>query len=86
MGREGATISHFLFTDNFLLFGEATKNQMKYVMDTLSQFCSMLGQEVSHEKTSVIFPRMLIGACNVSLHKYLGLELLMLLVNIPVFL
>lgn len=44
LGRHDAMISHLMFVDDLLLFGEATKNQMNYVMNTLNLFCSMPGQ------------------------------------------
>jgi hypothetical protein len=46
-----------MFADDLLLFGEATENQMYCVVDSLNMFCSMSGQEVSHDKTSVLFSR-----------------------------
>lgn len=53
--RYGAMISHLMFADDLLLFGEATEKQIKCVMHTLKLFCSMSGKEVRHEKTSVVF-------------------------------
>jgi hypothetical protein len=46
-----------MFADDLLLFGEASEEQMKCVVESLNTFCSMSGQEVSQEKTSVIFSR-----------------------------
>jgi hypothetical protein len=56
-GRNGPTVSHLMFADDLLLFGEANENQMRCVIETLQQFCDMSGQQVSHEKTSILFSR-----------------------------
>jgi hypothetical protein len=56
-GRHGPFVSHLMFADDLLLFGEATENQMNCVIDILDQFCTMSGQEVSHEKTSILFSK-----------------------------
>jgi hypothetical protein len=56
-GRNGTMISHLMFADDLLLFGEANEKQMNCVIDSLNTFCSMSGQEVSQEKTSILFSR-----------------------------
>ncbi|MCH79377.1 putative non-LTR retroelement reverse transcriptase [Trifolium medium] len=56
-GRTGPMVSHLMFADDLLLFGEATERQMKCVMNILNKFCSMSGQEVSQEKTSILFSK-----------------------------
>jgi hypothetical protein len=56
-GRHGPVVSHLMFADDLLLFGEANERQMQCVMDTMETFCSMSGQEVSIEKTSILFSR-----------------------------
>jgi hypothetical protein len=50
-------VSHLIFADDLLLFGEATTKQMRCVMDVLNRFCNLSGQEVSQEKTSIIFSK-----------------------------
>lgn len=54
-GKTGPFISHQMFVDDLLLFGEATEDQMKCVVDILTKFCNMAGQQVSNEKTSIFF-------------------------------
>ncbi|MCH86827.1 RNA-directed DNA polymerase (Reverse transcriptase) [Trifolium medium] len=56
-GRNGPVVSHLMFADDLLLFGEANEKQMHCVIDTLNQFCGMSGQEVSRDKTSILFSR-----------------------------
>jgi hypothetical protein len=46
-----------MFADDLLLFGEANEKQMNCVIDSLNTFCSMSGQEVSQENTSILFSR-----------------------------
>lgn len=55
MGRQGPMISHLMFADDLLFFGEATESQMKCVINTLNTLCSMSGQEVNNKKTSILF-------------------------------
>lgn len=55
MGQNGSNISHHMFTDDLLLFGEALKKQISYVMNTLKKFCDMSGQKVSKEKSNNLF-------------------------------
>lgn len=56
-GRNGSLVSQLMFADDLLLFGEASEKQLNCVMRTLNFFCSMSGQEVSQEKTSIFFSR-----------------------------
>jgi hypothetical protein len=62
-GRNGPMVSHLMFADDLLLFGEANLNQINYVMEVLNLFCSMSGQEVSVEKTSILFSCRLCAIC-----------------------
>jgi hypothetical protein len=56
-GRNGPLISHLMFADDLILFAEANPTQMRFVLNTLNQFCQLSGQQVSHEKTSIMFSR-----------------------------
>ncbi|PNX92647.1 ribonuclease H, partial [Trifolium pratense] len=56
-GRSGPMVSHLMFADDLLLFGEASEKQMRCVMNILNKFCLMSGQEVSQEKTSILFSK-----------------------------
>lgn len=46
-----------MFADDLLLFGEVNEKQLNCVMETLKLFCNISGQEVSQEKTSIIFSK-----------------------------
>ncbi|PNY06182.1 ribonuclease H [Trifolium pratense] len=77
-----------MFADDLLLFGKATTDNMKAITDTLDKFCSLSGQMVSLEKTSVLFSRNVPQAMRtsllhqsgfnetMSLGKYLGIPLI----------
>ncbi|PNX84361.1 ribonuclease H [Trifolium pratense] len=56
-GRNGPIVSHVMFTDNLMLFGEARERKMHCVINIMDQFCHMSGQEVSKDKTSLIFSK-----------------------------
>lgn len=55
IGKNGVNISHLMFVDDLLLFGEITEKQWLCITQTLQIFCCMLGQEVSIEKSNIIF-------------------------------
>ncbi|XP_061336789.1 uncharacterized protein LOC133283880 [Gastrolobium bilobum] len=50
-------ISHLFFTDDLLLFAEASVQQATIISKILKCFCDSSGQRVSKEKTRVIFSR-----------------------------
>ncbi|PNY05313.1 ribonuclease H [Trifolium pratense] len=56
-GRNDPLVSHLMFADDLLLFGEANERQMKCVMEILNKFCKISGQEVSNEKISILFSK-----------------------------
>lgn len=48
-------LSHLMFADDFLLFGQTTDRQMQCIMNILNKFFLLSGQKVSIEKTSILF-------------------------------
>ncbi|MCH88382.1 ribonuclease H, partial [Trifolium medium] len=56
-GRNGPSISHIMFADDILLFGQATSESMGSVIKALQLFCSMSGQQVNHDKSSIFFSK-----------------------------
>lgn len=58
VGKQGPTVSHLIFVDDLLLFGEAKPRQMQCVMRCLKKFCAMSGEQVSYDKTKVLFSKM----------------------------
>ncbi|XP_058741622.1 uncharacterized protein LOC131614008 [Vicia villosa] len=53
LGTQGINISHLMFADDLLLFGEASENQMMCVKKILHDFFLMSGQEISKDKSSI---------------------------------
>ncbi|GAU46050.1 hypothetical protein TSUD_191210 [Trifolium subterraneum] len=56
-GKTGPLISHLMFADDLLLFGQAVEENMIVVMDVLNKFCLMSGQQVNYDKSSIYFSR-----------------------------
>jgi ribonuclease HI len=56
-GRNGPLISHLMFADDLLLFGQAVDENMRAVMEVLNNFCAMSGQQVNYDKSSIFFSR-----------------------------
>jgi len=57
VGRRGPEVSHLMFADDLLLFGEATEIQMQCATHILHQFCMLSGQRISNEKTNMFFSK-----------------------------
>lgn len=55
IGRGGPEVSHLMFADDLILFGEATMGQVEVMKECLDRFCSMSGQKVSASKSSIYF-------------------------------
>jgi hypothetical protein len=55
--HRGSLVSHLMFVDDLLLFGEATDRQMQGLTEILTTFCKMPGQGISNEKTSILFSK-----------------------------
>ncbi|XP_058759648.1 uncharacterized protein LOC131632954 [Vicia villosa] len=55
VGTNGVGITHLMFADDLLIFGEASEQQVMCVKNTLDVFCEMSGQEISEEKSSILF-------------------------------
>ncbi|KAF7826277.1 ribonuclease H [Senna tora] len=55
VGRRGPPISHLLFADDVILFGEASLNQAHCMMECINLFCQASGQKVNPQKTQIYF-------------------------------
>ncbi|XP_061352790.1 uncharacterized protein LOC133297639 [Gastrolobium bilobum] len=56
-GRSGPPISHIMFADDIILFGEATLSQLNCITTCLDRFSKMSGQCVSFEKSCIYFSK-----------------------------
>lgn len=61
-GKQGHAMSHLMFADDLLLFGEVTTRQMKCMTRILNKFCNMSGEQVSQEK-NIIFLSKNVSRC-----------------------
>jgi len=55
LSRGGTRISHLIFADDVVLFGEASVEQAQNIMDCLRLFCAASGQKISSQKSNVYF-------------------------------
>ncbi|KAA3481221.1 reverse transcriptase [Gossypium australe] len=53
--RRGPEISHLLFANDCLLFGEATKERVSFLKETLKQYEQCSGQCVNFNKSTIFF-------------------------------
>ncbi|KAK2642352.1 hypothetical protein Ddye_024115 [Dipteronia dyeriana] len=49
----GPRISHLFFTDNLILFGQASLHQAAFMREALDLFCDISGQQISFSKSRV---------------------------------
>ncbi|KAK2417953.1 hypothetical protein QL285_040194 [Trifolium repens] len=73
-GKNGPPISHLMFVDDLLLFGQATGENMTAVMEVLNQFCTMSGQQVNYDKSAIFFSRNVAAVRRVTLSTKSGLK------------
>nr|XP_025681707.1 uncharacterized protein LOC112783135 [Arachis hypogaea] len=57
IGKHGLSISHLMFADDLILFGEAFCIQMEVIKSCLDKFCEVSGQIVNGQKTQVFFSK-----------------------------
>lgn len=57
LARWGPKSSHLMFADDFVLFAEATMEQVHVIKMCLNLCCTSLGQKVSNDKTWVFFSK-----------------------------
>jgi hypothetical protein len=73
-GRNGPLISHLMFADDLLLFGQAEEENMTTVLNVLNMFCSMSGQQVNYDKSSIFFSRNVPATRRATLTEQAGLK------------
>ncbi|PKU72054.1 tRNA pseudouridine38/39 synthase [Dendrobium catenatum] len=53
----GYAISHLLYADDVLIFGEATLENCSLLVSIIKEFACMTGLHVNHEKCAIMFPK-----------------------------
>ncbi|KAH1122210.1 hypothetical protein J1N35_005370 [Gossypium stocksii] len=83
--RRGPEISHLLFADDCILFGEATQKGAKILKENLKEYEQCSGQCVNFGKSTIFYSSntierdktetlsLLVVRCSTNLEKYLGL-------------
>ncbi|KAA3484578.1 reverse transcriptase [Gossypium australe] len=78
--RRGPKISHLLFADDCIMFGEASEKGAKILKDILKEYENCSGQCINFNKSSIFYstntktPTLLGVRSSTSLEKYLGLS------------
>lgn len=57
VSRNESCVSHLLFADDMVLFGEATAHQATIIRQCLDIFCKHSGQRVNFQKSSLFFSK-----------------------------
>ena len=57
INRESPGISHLFFADDVLLFYNSKKSQVRLVMETMQEFCSMSGLRINVDKSKAMASR-----------------------------
>ncbi|WJX25594.1 hypothetical protein P8452_14621 [Trifolium repens] len=73
-GRNGPLIFHLMFAVDLLLFGQAKEENMTMVLNVLNTFCSMSGQQVNYDKSSIFFSRSVPATRRATLTEQAGLK------------
>lgn len=57
LNRYTPYISHILFVDNLVLFGDCSIKQIKVIKEVLDKFCAASGSKISVWKTKILFSK-----------------------------
>ncbi|XP_060965296.1 uncharacterized protein LOC133034262 [Cannabis sativa] len=74
MGRNDTAVTHLMFAEDIILFGQATLKEAKAFKECLSTYCLWSGQSINFQKSSIHFSR---GFCRGkvrTISQYLGMK------------
>ncbi|XP_060969524.1 uncharacterized protein LOC133036798 [Cannabis sativa] len=57
LARNGTPITHLMFADDIILFGEASAREARSLLDCLESYCHSSGQKINFLKSSVCFSK-----------------------------
>ncbi|CAN1346925.1 LINE-1 retrotransposable element ORF2 protein [Linum perenne] len=82
LNRRGPLLTHCLFADDTIIFGEASPNELTKILSIFNSYGKFTGQEINTEKSSIFFSRnvedntkndiLRIMGCQIGNSKYLG--------------
>lgn len=72
--RYGPKISHLMFVDNLLLFGQSFVKKMQVVKRILDNFCGMSWQRINFEKSTIIFSKNTTTSCRNQMLQKAGMK------------
>lgn len=72
--RNGHSISHLLFVDDSILFGEASLQGVRVLKNILKEYELQSGQCVNFEKSMVFFSKNTLDSVRTSIAKELGVR------------
>ena len=72
--RCGPKISHLIFDDDLLLFGQAYLKQMQVVKHILDTFYGMSGQRINFDKSTIFFSKNTPASCRHHILQMIGMK------------